>query len=166
MVAGGAGVAFTAPSGDCKNEDTTTDSFKDNVAHSVDVGLISGLNTTISSAPYCGLVHSFTAYHCKETGVLSRFNFLSLEAKRLVVVDNRIGVELGLANGDNPHGSISLLNSLLVGEHADSVDCNSKADELDKTGIVTSSAFSTTHGLPFSIPNDFHVAGGIATRGK
>ena len=32
--------------------------------------------------------------------------------------------------------------------------------------MVTASSISTTLGLPFSIPNNFHDGGGIATRGK
>lgn len=79
VVAGGAGVGFTAPAADCNSETATLNSFKDNVAHSVEVGLISSWNSTYK-APYCGLVHSFTAHHCRESGVLSRFNFNQLIA--------------------------------------------------------------------------------------
>lgn len=40
------------------------------------------------------------------------------------MIDNKVGVELGLANGDNPTGSITLKDSLILGEHSPSVDCN------------------------------------------
>lgn len=63
IVAGGKGVGFTAAAADCNDEAASSNSFKDNAAHSVEVGLISTLNSTITSQ-YCGLVKSFTAHHC------------------------------------------------------------------------------------------------------
>lgn len=82
------------------------------------------------------------------------------------MVDNKIGAELGLANGDDPTGTITFKDSLIIGEHRLSVNCDSDADNIAKQGMVTSSSLSSTIDLPFSIPNNFHVGGGIATRGK
>ncbi len=58
VVAAGKGVAFAAPTADCTSVETITateNSFRDNRAHSVYVGLISHVNNALTS-PYCGLV--------------------------------------------------------------------------------------------------------------
>lgn len=170
IVAGATGVAFTAPAADCtsdEQETKTTDTFKDNQAHSVEAGLISMMNNALDS-PYCGLIHNFKAHHCQEVAVMSRFNFANLIARRLVLVDNKIGAELGFTNGDNPNGMITLKDSLMIGEHEATVDCAHDNEGLGKPklAMVTGAAFAETSNLPYMIPGTFHAEGSNPTRGK
>ncbi len=37
---------------------------------------------------------------------------------RVVLIDNEVGLSLGLGNGDNPDGEIVVEDSLVMGEHS------------------------------------------------
>ena len=169
-VAGAMGTAFTAPAADCTDENTeaaTMDTFKDNVAHSTGVGLISLMNHYIAR-PYCGLVHDFTVHHAQDLGVLNRFNFADIQSRNIIAVDCGYGVELGFTNGDNPFGTITFKDSLVVGEHAATVNCNhpNEAVNSKKVGMVTGSAFAQDSHVPYMVPKQIHVQGGAAAMGK
>jgi len=43
--------------------------------------------------------------------------------KNVVIVETHVGLNIGLANGDNSKGDINVKNSLIIGEHVDSRDC-------------------------------------------
>ncbi len=170
IVAGGKGVGFTAPAGDCTSDETkaaTVDTFKDNVAHGVEAGFIMMMNNALDS-PYCGYVHKLVAHHCREVGLLSRFNFNKLVVEEVVLLDNKYGTELGFTNGDNPVGEILLQNSVFVGEHTATLDCTHPNEGLGmrKVGMMTAAAFITTSKLPYMIPGTFHAEGSAAPRGK
>ena len=146
MVAGAEGVAFTAPAADCTSEESRTktiETFKDNVAHSAEACLVSMMNNALEM-PYCGLIHDFKAHHCQEVAVMSRFNFKDVIAENLVLVDNKIGAELGFTNGDNPYGQITLKDSFMIGEHEATIECSHDNEGLGKPkiGMVTGAAFA------------------------
>lgn len=85
-----------------------------------------------------------------------------------MLVDNKISLEVGFTNGDNPYGAITFKDSLLVGEHADSLDCTSVNEREDrpKIGMVTAAAYAETSRLPYMIPGTFHAEGSASSRGK
>ena len=165
------GVAFAAPSADCSDEMTIADTslyFYANNAHSVYAGLVSHMNADIT-APYCGLVQDFTVHHASQVGVQSLYYFSRIVAQKLTVVDCQVGVEFGLANGDNPEGYIHFKDSLVIGSHASSVDCEHKSEMTGsmKIGMMTSPAYASTLELPYSYPTaSFHKIGLQASRGK
>lgn len=97
------------------------------------------------------------------------YYFTHIVARDLIIVDAKVGIQLGLANGDNPNGNITLSNSLISGEHTGTLDCGHTSEGTGsvKIAMMTSPGFATTLEPPYSYPtNSFHKFGIAATRGK
>ena len=59
---------------------------------------------------------------------MSLYYFSRIVARNLIMVDCKVGIQLGLANGDNPNGDIHFSNSLISGEHFETLDCSHKSE--------------------------------------
>ncbi len=78
-------------------------------------------------------------------------------------------MQLGLANGDNPNGSVTFSDSLIVGQHTATVDCEHKAELTGsvKVGMLTVPGFATVMQPPYSYPGSSFTKFGLAAcRGK
>lgn len=163
-MAGGVGIGYTAPVADCSSEaamESSSKTFCNNAAHSIGAGLIAHINNAIEQ-PQCALVQNFTVHHAQQVGVQSKFFFTNVLARNLILVDNQISLELGLSNGDNPNGNLTFSNSLVLGEHVDTIDCNHQIekDGLRKLGMFTGVAYTTYLELPYTYPAvGFHTVG-------
>ena len=172
VVAGGHGIAYTAITADCSSDiarNATEKTFVNNVAHSTGVGLIAHIDNA-REQPQCALVANFTAHHSSVVAVQSRYYFSNVQAEHLVLVDHQVGLELGLANGDNPNGNITLSDSLIIGEHRDTIDCEHEIERLGtrKVGMFSGVAYARYLELPYSYPSSgrFHSVNAAAPKGK
>ena len=141
--------------------ESSSKTFCNNAAHSIGAGLIAHINNAIEQ-PQCALVQNFTVHHAQQVGVQSKFFFTNVLARNLILVDNQISLELGLSNGDNPNGNLTFSNSLVLGEHVDTIDCNHQIekDGLRKLGMFTGVAYTTYLELPYTYPAvGFHTVG-------
>lgn len=118
VATGGAGIGFTAPVDKCDIEPQ----FTKNVAHSYEAGWIAHYNEEYGKG-HCGSISDFVAHHNTDIALQSFFFLESLTVKRVVIVDNEVGLSLGLGNGDSPLGEIVLEDSLIMGEHIASQNC-------------------------------------------
>ncbi len=90
-------------------------------------------------------------------------------AQNLILVDNQVGIELGLSNGDNPNGNLTLRNSLVVGEHIDTIECSSSFESKGtrKIGMFSGVSYTNYIELPYSYPVvGYHKVGASPSRGK
>lgn len=85
-----------------------------------------------------------------------------------MAVDNEVSLNLGLARGDTPLGTVLVENSLIIGEHAGSLDCNVGQERGNKKiGMHSSYGLVSAQGLPYNYPPlGFLKLGADATRGK
>ena len=160
---GGAGIGFTAPVDTCDK----TAQFSGNTVHSYEAGWIAHYNEAEGKG-HCGQIADFVAHHNSDVAIQSFYYLSSLKVSRVVVADNMVGLSLGLGNGDNPDGEITLENSLVMGEHAATQNCAVDAETGNKkVGLYSAFGIARNLSLPYVYPKlGFHHVGQDAARGK
>ena len=154
IIAGGEGGCWLIPAGDCNNESTTEEYFKNNAVHSCETGIIPHIDQQLG-AGQCGMVKNTLVHHNYEIGVFSKSAFSKLLLKDSTFIENGNSTfHLQLHNGAQTTGEIIVENSLVIGEHEASRDCTDKYELSikNKTAIYSSIGIESVNSAAFQYP--------------
>lgn len=104
------------------------------MAHSYEVGFVVHFTT----AGQNGLLKNAVAHHNWEIGVNAGYSFAKLVFKRMVLIENQNSLLLFMLAGIKT-GMYEIQDSLIIGEHAASRNCDDihEKKSANKTGIVS-----------------------------
>ena len=130
---------------------SSTNVFKDNVAHSVDgSGALIYPDKTVATSQTCYQGSHFAAYKNKQAGIATHYSPMEIRMSNMVMIDNKLGVSLQGGGETDKERKLVFKDSFVYGEGDDiPSDCPEGADGSadcfcpTKYGIMS---FGSNHG--------------------
>jgi hypothetical protein len=113
---------FIVPGYGCADKvgESSTNVFKDNIAHSVDgTGATIYQDPAVSSSETCYQGSHFTAYKIIQAGIATMFSPMEIRMSNMVMIDNQLGVSIQGAGETDNERKLVFKDSFVYGESTD-----------------------------------------------